>query len=484
MNQFISKITERLAGRRLIVASSSEPYVHYLEEEEIKWRRGTGGVVTALDPVLAATGGTWVAQSSGDADRQACDEKGYVKVPPESGAYTLKRIFVSKKDAAACGNAANGALWPLSHIVYVRPRFVDEEWEAFRQVNRRFAEAIAEEAKKGESVVWLNDYQLVLCAKYVKELVPDVPTVYFWHIPWPNPQVFKICPWHVEIMDAVLSNDIIGFHTRYHSVNFLDSVDQTIEARVDRPASSVHYKGREVTVRALPISVDFDGISAAAENVGEGAIRRAKRRYGIGKGALVVGIDRMDYTKGLAEKIKAIDEFLQKHPESAEKITLVQIASPTRTHLEAYRQTAEEVETLVEEVNWRNSTDSWKPIIFENRYASTEEIYTLYGLADVCIITPLHDGMNLVSKEFVAAKNDGNGVLILSKFAGSNAELKDALSVNPFSTNEVVAALETALQMPIEERRERMTRLRAEVGENNVFKWASDFLSMAAKVRG
>ncbi len=484
MNPYISSIREKLAGRKLIIASSSEPYVHYYEEDDVKVRRGTGGVITALDPVLSACDGTWIAQSSGDADRQVCDEKGYVRVPPENGAYTLKRIFTSKKEAAAFGNASNGALWPLSHIVYVRPRFVDEEWEAFRQVNRRFAESIAEEAKKGSSVVWLNDYQLVLCAKYLKALVPDVPTVFFWHIPWPNPQVLKTCPWHEEIMDAVLSNDLIGLHTRYHSVNFLDSVDQSIEARVDRPASSVHYRGREVLVRALPISVDFDGVSEASGKIGESAMKKAKRRYGLRKGQLIVGVDRMDYTKGLPEKIKAMDKFLQKHPESSEKIVLVQVASPTRTHLDASRQTAEEVETLVEEVNWRHSTDTWKPIHLEHRYASTEEIYALYDLADVCLDIPLHDGMNLVAKEFISAKNDGNGVLILSKFAGSSADLKDALVVNPFSTSELVSALETALSMPLEQRQARMKAMRTKINENNVFKWASDFLSLASEVRG
>ncbi len=483
MEKMIARITELLAGRKLIIASSSEPYVHYYEEDEIKLRKGTGGVVTAMDPLLRATKGVWVANSTGNADREVVDKEGKVQMPPDEKLYALKRIFLSKQEQESfLSGVANGALWPLSHVAYVRPRFIQEEWNAFRGVNKKFAEAIAAEAKTGSSVVWIQDYHLVLCAKYLKELLPNVPVGFFWHIPWPNPQVFKICPWHVEILDAMLSNDLLGFHTRYYANNFLETLDQSLECRSDKPASKVFYKNKEIIVKTLPISIDFAGTRAIAEKIGEAEIRKIKKKYGLKKETVIVGVDRLDYTKGLPEKIKAIDIFLQKHPEYIEKLSFIQIASPTRIHLDEYKHYTEEVETLVEEVNWKHSTDNWRPITLDVRFAPVEEIYSLYKLADICLVTSLHDGMNLVSKEYVAANADHKGVLILSKFAGASEELEDALRINPYSVDEIVKAMETALKMPQEEREERMKRMEAEISAYHVFKWATDFLENITKI--
>lgn len=485
MEEKINKIKEKLGDYKLIVASTSEPYVHYFEEEEIKWRKGTGGVVTALDPILRSVNGTWIAAGIGSADRESSDKEGKLKIPPLDQSYLLKRIFLSKKEHEGfLSGASNGALWPLSHVVYVRPRFVDEQWDLFKQVNRKFAEAIAEEAKDEHSVVWINDYQLVLCGKYLKEINPSIPIAYFWHIPWPNPQVFKICPWHEEILDAMLSNDLLGFHTRYYSNNFLDSVDQTLEARIDRPISSIFYKNREISVRTAPISVDFKGIQKSSAELNDSAVKKIKKIYGLKKGTFIAGVDRLDYTKGLPEKVKAVDRYLKQHPERIEQLTFIQISSPTRIHLEEYKHATEELEEMVEEVNWKYSTDSWKPFILDIRYAPDEDIRALYILSEICMVSSLHDGMNLVAKEYVSSKTDGNGVLILSKFAGSSLELKEALIVNPYSISELSAAIDNALKMPLEERQTRMKKMQTEISENNVFDWSASFLEKAIKLRG
>ncbi|MFH1750495.1 MAG: trehalose-6-phosphate synthase [Candidatus Micrarchaeota archaeon] len=482
MQEFASKVKEMLGNKALVLASSSEPYVNYFEEEEIRWRRGTGGVVTALEPVMRSCHGTWIAHGSGEADRELVGNDGKMQLPPGENSYTLRRLFFSKKEQDGfLSGVANGALWPLSHVVYVRPRFIDEQWEIFRGVNRKFAEAISADTGKADAITWINDYQLVLAAKYLKEMEPEGISAYFWHIPWPNPQVFKVCPWHEEILDAMLSNDLIGFNTPYYASNFLESVDQTLEARIDKVTSTVVYKGREISVVAEPISVDYRGIQAFSEKVQESAVVKVAKKYGLRKGVVAIGVDRMDYTKGLPEKIKAIDLVLTRHPEMAEELTLVQIASPTRIHLPEYQQFNEELETLAEEVNWRHSTGSWKPVILDIRYASPEEIYSLYKIAGICLVTSLHDGMNLVSKEYVASKTDGRGVLILSRFAGASTELKDALPVNPYSVNEIADAIEKAIGMPVAERQERMKRMQEEISRNDVFAWAQRFLEKAVR---
>ncbi|MFH1258071.1 MAG: trehalose-6-phosphate synthase [Candidatus Micrarchaeota archaeon] len=485
MEEKMNKIREKFGDVKLIVASSSEPYVHYYEEDEIKWRKGTGGVITALDPIMRLTNGVWIANSTGSADRATSDKDGKLRIPPSEESYTLKRIFLSKKEQDGfLSGAANGALWPLSHVVYVRPKFIDEQWEVFRQVNKKFAEAIAVEARDSGSVVWINDYHLVLCAKYLKEINPEIPTAFFWHIPWPNPQVFKICPWDEEILDAMLANDLLGFHTRYFSNNFQDSVDQTLEARVDRPVSSIHYKNREIAVRTAPISVDYEGIRKRSEGLNDAVIKKMRKKYGLNKGAVIAGVDRLDYTKGLPEKVKAIDRFLKQHPESIEQLTFIQIASPTRIHLDEYKNVTEELEAMVEEINWKYSTDSWRPFVLDIKYASDDEIQALYKISEICVVSSLHDGMNLVAKEYVSSKVDGNGVLILSKFAGSSLELKEALLVNPYSVSELSSAIDTALKMPLDERQARMKKMQLEVSENNVFDWSASFLEKAVKLGG
>jgi len=324
----------------------------------------------------------------------------------------------------------------------------------------------------------------VLCAKYLKEINPSIPIAYFWHIPWPNPQVFKICPWHEEILDSMLANDLLGFHTRYYSNNFLDSIDQTLEARIDRPLSSIYYKNREIFVRTAPISVDYEGIRRSSLELNDLAIKKIKKKYGIKKGVLITGVDRLDYTKGLPEKVKAMDRYLKQHPDGLEQLTFVQVASPTRIHLEEYAHATEELEAIVEEVNWKYSTDSWKPFILDIRYASDEDIMALYKLSEICMVSSLHDGMNLVAKEYVSSKIDGNGVLILSKFAGSSLELKEALVVNPYSISELTAAIDTALKMPLEERQARMKKMQVAISENNVFDWSASFLEKGIKIRG
>jgi len=481
--EFVRSMKEKLGDTKFVLASQGEPYLHYYDEGEVRVRKGTGGVVTALDPIMRACNGTWVSCGLGEADREAVDDKDKFAVPDNgSGGYSLRRIWLSKEEQNALGDVSNGALWPLSHIAYVRPHFHDREWQAYCSLNKRMAEAIAQESPQG-ATVWINDYQFSLCPKYLREMRPDLTITFFWHVPWPPADVFKICPWCSEIVESLLANDLIGFHSIYYANHFLNTVDQTLEARVDRPAWTVHSKGRETSVVAMPISVDFSRINAQAQAMQEPQVAAVKKHYGIGPGPLVVGVDRMDFTKGIPEKLRSIAKFLERNPTQAGKFTFLQVASPTRVNLPEYQRLTAEVTKLAESINWEYSQRGWKPVILLNQYVPEEHILALYRASSICLVNSLHDGMNLVSKEFVSAKCDSDGVLVLSKFAGAANELKEALLVNPYSALDVCIALEKALAMPESERMARMNKMRTEIAENDVFHWAANFMYKVEKVR-
>jgi trehalose 6-phosphate synthase len=473
---------ERLGGARLIVVSNREPYIHLHHGEEVRCMCPASGLTTALAPIMQACHGTWIAHGSGDADHEAVDEHGRVAVPPEQPSYVLRRVWLSKEEEQGYYyGLANEAIWPLCHIVHVRPTFRREDWEQYRRVNRKFAEAVLEEVGAAPAVVFVQDYHFALLPRMLKEARPDLVVVHFWHIPWPNREAFRICPWGADILDGLLGNDLLSFHLQYHCNNFLDTIDRTIEAKVDMEQFTVTRGGHTTHVRPQPISIDPGRIDATAPADRRKDERRLRRRLRVHGRRLFVGVDRVDYIKGIPERLRAIDWLLTRHPEWKEKIHFIQLGAPSRGHIPAYRQLQEEIKTLVEDIDWRHGTDDWRPVLYINEHYSSEQVHSLYRLAAGCVVSSLHDGMNLVAKEFVAARSDLRGVLVLSRFAGAAREFKDdALLVNPYDAEEFADALHEALCMPEQEQERRMRRMRQQVLDNNVFRWAGMLLSAAA----
>jgi trehalose 6-phosphate synthase len=465
------------------VVANREPYIHVYDGEGVRCMKPASGLTTALDPVMRACGGTWVAHGSGDADRQASDPRGRVAVPPECPAYTLRRVWLSKEEEQGYYYGfANEALWPLCHAAYTRPSFNPGDWQQYRRVNQKFADAVLDEVAGERAVVFVQDYHFALLPRLLKAARPDLVVVQFWHIPWPNPEIFRVCPWQEEILDGLLGNDLLSFHIQNHCNNFLDSVDRALEARIDTERFAVTRGGKTTVVRPHPISIDPESVAAFAPRDVETEEARLRKQLRVQDRPLLVGVDRVDYTKGIPERFRAVDRLVTLHPELKGRFCCVQVGAPSRTHIPAYRRLNEELDALVEEINWRHGGDAWKPVVYVKEHLDLGQLYGLYRMAAGCVVSSLHDGMNLVAKEFVAARTDLRGVLVLSRFTGAARELTDALLVNPYAVDEFAAALRSALTMPAEEQERRMRRLRAQVADNNIYRWAGLLLSEAGKL--
>lgn len=477
-------VRDKLKGHQVIVASNREPYLHYLKEGKIAYLNPPGGAAHTLDSVLQACGGTWVAYGSGNADRKVVDREDKVGLPPEKPTYTLKRIWLNKEQVDGYYYGfSNQAVWPLCHIVYTRPIFRQADWDYYQQVNKIFAEAILKEIGQRRAFVWIQDYHLALLAKYIKEKRKDVICAHFWHIPWPNPEAFRICPMKKEILEGLLANDMLGFHVRYYGENFISTVEHEIEARIDKERTSVICHGHETMIRAFPISVDFEKISKDVESaqIKERA-RRFREEFSLSKDLTVIlGLDRIDYTKGILERLRAVGRFLQKYPEYKERFVFIQMGALSRVHISQYRDLNDEINDLVEEINWRYSTENWSPIIFVRRTLSYPETLAFYHLGDVCIVSSLHDGMNIVAKEYICAKNNLTGALLLSRFTGAARELPEAILINPYDIEDLAEKIKETLQMSKKDKEQRMAKLRETVAENDIYKWANKFIAELAK---
>ena len=478
-------IQSRLESGRLFVVSNREPYEHIRRGGAIECVVPASGLVTALEPVLRASDGTWIAQGTGDADRETVDAHGRVRVPPENPQYTLRRVWLTpEEEEGFYFGFANEGIWPLCHIAHTRPVFRAQDWEFYRTVNQRFADALLEEiANEKNPVVLAQDYHFALLPRMIKAVRPDARVSIFWHIPWPNPEAFAICPWQAELLDGLLGADLVGFHAQAHCNNFLETVDRLLESRIDRERFAVNRGGHFTFVRPFPISVRFT--QEAARPRKSVYLERAEllRTAGVEAPMMGIGVDRMDYTKGIPERFRALETFFENYPRYIGQFTFVQIAAPSRTHIQRYHDLMEEVTAEAERINRRFRSNGWRPIVFLPRHHSHEQILPYYRAADVCLVTSLHDGMNLVAKEYVAARSDGDGVLILSRFAGASHELTDALIVNPYDTEGLAGAIHRALSMAPEERRARMSRMRAYVREHNVYLWAGTLIAELAAIR-
>src|SRR3990170_1166596 len=476
-------VQDKLANHLFIVVSNREPYIHTHVGSEIRCHVPASGLTAALDPVMRACRGTWIAHGSGDADREVVDDENKVPVPPEAPEYTLKRVWLSKEEEDGYYfGFSNEALWPLCHISYTRPIFDEADWNTYKKVNQLFARAVLEEVGDRKAFVFVQDYHLALVPRLIREANPNVIIAQFWHIPWPNPEAFRICPWQGEILDGLLGNHLLGFHIRYHCNNFLDTIDRALEARVDRERYEVTCGGRKTAVRPFPISVDFEEVSREAQG-GEVAaeIERLGKRLGLREELVGMGLDRIDYTKGIPDRFRAFDRFLERWPEYKEKVVLVQAGVPSRIHIGTYKKLNEEIDSVVEEINWKYASGHWKPILYLREHCSPLTLMALRRMAHFCVVSSLHDGMNLVAKEFVASRSDEDGVLILSPFTGAARELTGALLVNPYATGHFAEAIKTAIEMPAQERQKRMRGMREVVAENNIYKWAGDIISALVK---
>jgi trehalose 6-phosphate synthase len=484
--QSLNKLLEQeLPNSEVIIVSNREPYIHNIVDGNITVQHPASGVVTALEPIVRACGGTWIAHGSGTADKKMVDSHDCLAVPPEQPEYTLRRVWLTEEEEEGYYYGfANEGLWPLCHITFVRPNFRESDWQAYKEVNRKFANAVIAQAKTKNPVILVQDYHFALLPRYVREQLPDATIIAFWHIPWPNPEVFSICPWREEILSGLLGSSVIGFHTQFHCNNFMDTVDRFLESHINREHSIISAGDHASLIRPYPISIAWppEGMEGAAPV--PVCLENVRKRFDIAENILIgVGVERFDYTKGIIDRFQAIRELLQLYPELRGKFTFIQAAAPTRSRLPAYKAIQQETEAMVDSINQEFGAKDYKPIILLARHHEQWEVFELFRAADFCIVSSLHDGMNLVAKEFVASRDDERGVLILSTFAGASKELMEALLVNPYDTKAMAESMRHALIMPEAEQKERMRMMRDMVRENNVYYWAARMLLDAAQLR-
>jgi len=474
-----------LPGHEVMVVSNREPYIHVRQADRVEVWRPASGLVTAMEPFMRACSGTWIAHGSGSADREVVDGHDRVAVPPEHPAYQLRRVWLtSDEEAGYYYGFSNEGLWPLCHNAHVRPTFRTSDWQQYVKVNKGFARTVAEEAKSSDPIVMVQDYHLALLPRMIQELLPAATIVSFWHIPWPNPEAFAICPWREELLDGLLGSSILGFHTQFHCNNFVDTVDRLLEARVDREMFTVSYRGKLTAVKRYPISIDWPPSPELLAKPVPECRADIRRLHELPPTQMIaLGVDRLDYTKGVEERLRAVERLLELHPQWIGKLTFIQIAAPTRGRIEEYQAYEGGVRAMAARINERFAEADYPPILLLVEHHQPQDIYEYYRASDLCMVTSLHDGMNLVAKEFVSARDDDRGVLILSQFTGAARELPEALIVNPYDADQCAAALHLALTMPAGEQRARIRLMRGLIQEFNVYRWAGRMLIDAAGMR-
>ena len=481
-----STLTTHLEGERVIILANREPYIHEkMASGEVKVLHPASGLVTALEPVMRACSGVWVAHGSGSADKETVDARAHIKVPPGEESYSIRRVWLSEaEENGYYYGFSNEGLWPLCHVAHARPVFRAEDWEHYVRVNRKFADAVCEEVDTEDPIILVQDYHFALAPKMIRERLPRATILTFWHIPWPSAERIGICPWREEIISGLLGSSIVGFHTQQHCNNFIDAVDTFMESRIDREANAIVQGARRSLVRPYPISIEWP-VHWLAELPSVGECRASIRKeLGLPEDALLgVGIDRLDYTKGIEERLQAVDALLTRYPEFRGRFTFAQLAAPSRTKIARYRELNDRVEALANEINARWGKGEYRPIILLRSHHEPPTVFRYYRAAELCYVSSLHDGMNLVAKEFVAARDDELGVLVLSQFTGAARDLTEALIVNPYDLGQAGDAMAAALRMPEDEQRERMSSMRRMVSEFNVYRWAGRMLVDAAELR-
>ena len=478
-------LNEELAGDEIMIVSNREPYIHNRRDGKIETQFPASGLITALEPIMRACSGTWIAHGSGTADRDVVDAHDHVAVPPDNPTYQIRRVwFTPEEERGYYYGFSNEGLWPLCHTAYTQPIFRSSDFAQYKAVNQKFADAVVQEAKTEDPVILVQDYHLGLLPRMIRDRLPKATIITFWHIPWPNAEAFGICPWRDEILDGMLGSSILGFHTRFHCNNFLDTVDRYLESRVDREMSTVWYGAKATAVRSYPISIEWPAIEEKSQKTAYECHKDIRRSNALPDHLLLgIGVDRLDYTKGILERFAAVERLLERRPEWIERFTFIQIAAPTRTGIEQYQSFEGDVRAAADRINRRFGRGGYVPILLKVQHHKPARITEYFRGCDVCMVTSLHDGMNLVAKEFVAAREDERGVLILSQFTGASRELPEALIVNPYDIDQCATALHLSLTMPPEEQRDRLRSMRGLVAEFNVYRWAGRMLMDGARIR-
>jgi trehalose 6-phosphate synthase len=479
-------LRRHLHGEKIMVVSNREPYIHdYAPDGTIQVQHPASGLVTALEPVMRACSGVWIAHGSGAADRAVVDSHDRVLVPPDEKIYSIRRVWLTEEEEKGYYYGfSNEGLWPLCHVAHTRPLFRTSDWQRYCEVNQKFADAVVAEAEIEDPIVLIQDYHLALAPRLIRQKLPRATVIGFWHIPWPNSERFGICPWREELLEGMLGASMLGFHTQAHCNNFMDSVDRYLESRIDRERHAVVQQGRSTLIRPYPISLEWpvrwlDGLPSAAE-----CRRSVFTELGLPENALLgAGVDRLDYTKGIEERLLAVERLLEMRPELVGRFVFVQLAAPSRTAIGKYRDLNESVGAIADGINRRFGTSTYQPTILKRSHHEPPTVFKYLRAADVCYVSSLDDGMNLVAKEFVAAREDERGVLVLSQFTGAARELTEALIVNPYDLDESARALFAALNMPADEQRARLRSMRAFVAEFNIYRWAGRMLRDAARLR-
>jgi len=476
---------ENLAGDEVLIVSNREPYIHIKKENKIEIKFPASGLVTALEPIMRACSGTWIAHGGGSGDREVVDKNDHVQVPSGNPSYQIRRVWLSKEEEAGYYYGfSNEGLWPLCHVAHTRPTFRTSDWEQYVAVNEKFAATVVEEASTDDPVILVQDYHFALLPKLIRKKLPHATIITFWHIPWPNAEAFGICPWREEILEGLLGSSIMGFHTQFHCNNFIDTVDRYLETRIDREAVTISYGGKTTAVQSYPISIEWppiwlkDQAKVSDCRAKIRAVHNVSANHKIG-----IGIDRLDYTKGIIERFLAVERLFEMYPEWIGRFTFVQIAAPSRSIIEQYQNLDSQIRALAAHINTRFGTPSCEAISLRIDHHEPPQVFEYFRSADVCMVTSLHDGMNLVAKEFVAARDDERGVLILSQFTGASRELPEALIINPYNIDQCAGALHVALTMPQNEQRDRMRSMRGMIKEFNVYRWAGKMLMDAARMR-
>jgi trehalose 6-phosphate synthase len=475
-----------LRGEKIVILANREPYIHQRRPNgEIEAQHPASGLVTALEPVLRACSGVWVAHGSGTADRETVDRTDHVSVPPGEESYRIRRVWLSEEEQQGYYYGfSNEGLWPLCHVAHARPIFRAEDWRYYQSVNQRFADVVCDEVDSSDPIILVQDYHFALAPAMIRKRLPSATVIMFWHIPWPNAERMGICPWRNEVLQGLLGSSILGFHTRLHCNNFLDSVDRYLETRIDRENNAVVMQGHSTLIKPYPISLEWPSHWVETSPSPEECRAQVWRDLGLRPNALLgVGVDRLDYTKGVEERLLAVERLLERFPEFRGRFSFAQLAAPSRTRIQRYQDLNDAVEAIAARINERFGQDGYLPIILLRSHHEPPEVFRYFRAADLCYVSSLHDGMNLVAKEFVSARTDLRGVLILSEFTGAARELTEALIVNPYDLEAASEAMATALHMPREEQQDRMRSMRSIVSQFNVYRWAGKMLVDAARLR-
>ena len=479
-------LNRHLHGEKVVILANREPYIHHRTEDgRIEIQHPASGLVTALEPVIRACSGVWVAHGSGSADRDTVDRRDHVNVPPGEESYQIRRVWLSEEEQQGYYYGfSNEGLWPLCHVAHARPVFRAEDWRQYRAVNQKFADAVCSEVDSKDPIILVQDYHFALAPAMIRKRLPAATVLVFWHIPWPNAERMGICPWRNDLLEGMLGSSILGFHTQLHCNNFMDSVDRYLETRIDREQNAVVMHGHRTLIRPYPIALEWPVRWVESADGPDECRAQVWRQLALKPDALLgVGVDRLDYTKGVEERLLAVELLLERHPEYRGRFSFAQLAAPSRTKIDRYRDLNVTVENLAARINQRFGKDGYRPIILLRSHHEPPEVFRFYRASDLCYVSSLHDGMNLVAKEYVAARSDLKGVLVLSEFTGAARELTEALIVNPYDLEGSSEALAAALAMPLEEQQDRMRSMRSLLIQFNVYRWAGKMLVDASRLR-